>query len=703
MIAIYDIDGTLTTSDDMPNRPVIDYLNEDVEEEGVRIFILSGRPVSRLAETEDFLDENEIPYSAIYLNDFSETPGGEVGAAFKSFKLSKLVDEYGDQIAYLVDNDPDMRKTAEGMGVLAYSPSELLTLEEEEMRAPVAGTDKFTTEDEAADRAKAIGCEGTHSMDENGQTIYMPCSTHAAYDAIVNTDAPAYRAPAPPSDQIEGSETNDPGSATGKVGDIQLTAATETALQNKADEHNAAMKERDRPDWTRVRVGALRAVYRRGSGAFSTSHRPGIGRAQWSMARVNAFLVLARTGAPANPKYIGDNDLLNSGHPRYTEKTDRAIDPEGYTPNDAMVEEANRSLEWRRVFGRGGTLVGVARARDISERNNLPFETVRRMASFFARHEVDKEAEGFNRGEDGYPSAGRIAWGLWGGDAGRAWAASIIEAADDERAARSVEDKMGIEFRTAKVELRAVDDTGMEFEGYAALYDSPSADGTVPEIVKATAFNRSLSAVDRNEWDVRAYQDHDPKLLLGTTKSGTLSLRSDAKGLLANIKLNPDISFHRDLAAIVRSMGSSLGMSFGFWNTSSNKVNADGVRELRDVKLVEVSALTGLAPYYPGTVSLVSVRGLAAKAGVDTDELRDAVAALLAGEANEGHASILASAIAASSRDVEGVPTKFPGDEPAAEPVAEPVAEEVVEDVPAKAVPRAIRERQIQLARRAVR
>ncbi len=359
-----------------------------------------------------------------------------------------------------------------------------------------------------------------------------------------------------------------------------------------------------------------------------------------------------------------------------------AIDPNGYVPNDEMVREANQALEWRREFNRGGTLVGVARARDIAARKSLPIDTVRRMSSFFARHEIDKQAEGFNRGEDGFPSAGRVAWGLWGGEAGRTWATGIINEADDARAARSVEDNMGIEFRTAKVELRAVDATGMEFEGYAALWDSPSADGTVPEIVKSTAFNRSLSAVDRGEWDVRAYQDHDPKLLLGTTKSGTLSLRADARGLLAKIKLNPEISFHRDLAAIVKSMGNSLGMSFGFWNTAANKVNQDGVRELRDVKLVEVSALTGLAPYYPGTVSLVSVRGLAAKAGVDTDELRDAVAALLAGEATQDHAAILASAIAASSRDVEGVPTKFPGDAPVEPKEGEPAKEVPVIDEP---------------------
>jgi hypothetical protein len=48
------------------------------------------------------------------------------------------------------------------------------------------------------------------------------------------------------------------------------------------------------------------------------------------------------------------------------------------------------------------------------------------MISFFARHEVDKDAQGFRPGEDGYPSAGRIAWALWGGDAGKAWANAIL-------------------------------------------------------------------------------------------------------------------------------------------------------------------------------------------------------------------------------------------------------------------------------------
>ncbi len=107
---------------------------------------------------------------------------------------------------------------------------------------------------------------------------------------------------------------------------------------------------------------------------------------------------------------------------------------ETYKPNAAMRAEARRGLAWRREFGRGGTLIGVARARDISNGRDLPLSTVMRMRSFFARHEVDKKAEGFSPGEKGYPSNGRIAWALWGGDAGKAWADAIAAKQEDRTA-----------------------------------------------------------------------------------------------------------------------------------------------------------------------------------------------------------------------------------------------------------------------------
>ena len=87
-----------------------------------------------------------------------------------------------------------------------------------------------------------------------------------------------------------------------------------------------------------------------------------------------------------------------------------------------MAEEAKRGLELRKKFKRGGTMVGVARANQLVARERLSISTVKRMYSFFKRHEVDKQAEGFRQGEEGYPSAGKIAWLLWGGDSGFSWA-----------------------------------------------------------------------------------------------------------------------------------------------------------------------------------------------------------------------------------------------------------------------------------------
>lgn len=144
------------------------------------------------------------------------------------------------------------------------------------------------------------------------------------------------RAPAPKKDQIFGSEKNPAGSASDKEGEIELGDATEAALQKKADEHNAKMTEEDKPKWTRVRVGALRSVWRRGAGAFSTSHRPNMTRAQWAMARVNAFLYLAENGRPENPRYVMDNDLLDSDHPKFSDA--RASSDRCANISDSMAE-----------------------------------------------------------------------------------------------------------------------------------------------------------------------------------------------------------------------------------------------------------------------------------------------------------------------------------------------------------------------------
>ena len=73
-------------------------------------------------------------------------------------------------------------------------------------------------------------------------------------------------------------------------------------------------------------------------------------------------------------------------------------------PTEGMKEEARKGIEWREEFGRGGTRIGATRARQIIAGENLSDDTIKRMFSFFSRHEVDKKAEGFRPGEDGYPS-----------------------------------------------------------------------------------------------------------------------------------------------------------------------------------------------------------------------------------------------------------------------------------------------------------
>ncbi len=84
---------------------------------------------------------------------------------------------------------------------------------------------------------------------------------------------------------------------------------------------------------------------------------------------------------------------------------------------------AKRALKWisEGKAGSGFTATGRRRAAQLASGGSVTRDTVVRMKSYFARHEVDKKAEGFNAGEKGYPSPGRVAWDAWGGDAGRTW------------------------------------------------------------------------------------------------------------------------------------------------------------------------------------------------------------------------------------------------------------------------------------------
>ena len=99
-----------------------------------------------------------------------------------------------------------------------------------------------------------------------------------------------------------------------------------------------------------------------------------------------------------------------------------------YSPNAGMKAAARRALKWKedgKATG-AGTPVGWGRATDIVNGASMSLDTVKRMYSFFSRHEVDKKGKGFYDGPE-FPSNGRIMWDAWGGDSGFAWSRSIVE------------------------------------------------------------------------------------------------------------------------------------------------------------------------------------------------------------------------------------------------------------------------------------
>jgi len=242
------------------------------------------------------------------------------------------------------------------------------------------------------------------------------------------------KTPAPKRDQRTGSDRNPKGSASGTRGSIKISDSTEKALSNLRDEHNEKYTAKGK----RVDLGMLKAVYRRGAGAFSTSHRPSVtSREQWALARVKAFLRLVGTGE-RKKAYNTDLDLLPKEHPQHREK-ELAEKPEKYahidfTPPKGAQDAARRALEVRAEkpeSQRGMTPVGIARARDLQNGVELSPETVRRMLAYFTRHEVDKQ--GSTWGEQG---KGWQAWQGWGGDPGFAWARKVVNqmnAADEKK------------------------------------------------------------------------------------------------------------------------------------------------------------------------------------------------------------------------------------------------------------------------------
>ncbi len=271
-----------------------------------------------------------------------------------------------------------------------------------------------------------------------------------------------------------------------------------------------------------------------------------------------------------------------------------------FTPPAGVRSEAQKGLDWRSEYGRGGTAVGVARARDLSNGVTISPETARRMKAYFDRHEIDKQGKGWSPGEDGFPSNGRIAWALWGSDPGWAWSRKLVEqmnAADEEgrsimgnieRRALAI-DEVESAVPLLAVESRSAED-GSERQwivGYAAKFGVNSLDlGDFVERIDPGAFGIVAERRGRKKpLETRALWNHDANYPLARYP-GTLRMNVDEIGLRYEFPV-PDTSNIE--AGIVR------GSSFSFQIAPGGE--AWSVEEGRSIRTVtRVDSLIDLGP-----------------------------------------------------------------------------------------------------------
>ena len=319
-----------------------------------------------------------------------------------------------------------------------------------------------------------------------------------------------------------------------------------------------------------------------------------------------------------------------------------------------MRAAARRGLELNaQGFGGDGlTDKTKQEARDMAE-GRVSEDKWRRIAPWIARHLVDLDAPDANPNSENYPSNGVVAHLLWGsGPSKRAaertqsYAQSIIDQLDAEqnmqrwstinvKSSKSEKEKTvnKVERRIKtdvdfELRVEATESDGMRFTGYAAVFNSDSEPLPFIERIMPGAFKRSLKA--RNE--VKLFKNHNMDEVLASTRSKTLRLSEDSKGLLAEATL-PDTTAGRDLAVLMKR-GDVHSMSFGFSVPArGDSWSDDGMtRQLKEIRLHEVSIVTGFPAYEATTASVRSLDILASRTNVDADALADALNKLESGD-----------------------------------------------------------------------
>ncbi len=322
---------------------------------------------------------------------------------------------------------------------------------------------------------------------------------------------------------------------------------------------------------------------------------------------------------------------------------------------------AMRGLEYYEAGRAGDGIVDrTIREARLMSRGEMSEDKVIRVSAWAARHLVDLEAPQNNDpDDDGFPGAGAVAFYLWGIDpldpspAIRWFDEKADQIREEERsvsvaaggATLSTMDN-GVETRRITVnefELRdATEGDGMTFVGYGAVFNSDSEPLPFTERIAPGAFSRSLRS--RNE--IKMFVNHDTTQVLASKRAGTLRLSEDSHGLRVEADL-PDTTAGRDMAFLIKR-GDVADMSFGFSvPRGGDSWSDDGAtRELREVRLHEVSIVTGFPAYTSTTASVRSLDGLVEATGLEADKLNAAITALENGdELDEAHASILDAAI----------------------------------------------------------